>query len=167
VTDSRHDGAAVSGAVYAARLWAGGGAVALVAALIAVVGLLLCRGVLDIPVLAPEGEGAWGDADTASYALVAALVALAATGLMHLLLLFTPRPHSFFGWVMSLTTLAAVLGPFTVTADRGAQVATAAINLLLGIAIGTLVSGSARSACRPFPPSAPGRPVPPRPHRRP
>jgi hypothetical protein len=44
--------------VDAARLWTGGLATALVAALIAVVGVLIARGLFDIPVLAPAREGA-------------------------------------------------------------------------------------------------------------
>ena len=39
--------------VDAKRLWAGGAATALVAALAAVVGLLIVRGLLDIPVITP------------------------------------------------------------------------------------------------------------------
>lgn len=153
--------------VNARRLWAGGAAAALVAALIAVVGILLCRGVFDIPVLAPEGKGAWGDADTVSYALGAAVAALAATGTMQALLLFTPRPHTFFGWIVSLATLAAMLAPFAMTADRDSQFCTAGINLVLGAAIGTLVSGSARSAVRSAATGAgPGQALPP-PYRRP
>jgi len=133
-----------------------------------VVGILLCRGVLDIPILAPKGEGAWGDADTGKYALASALVALVATGLMQLLLLSTPRPYLFFGWIMSLATLAAVLAPFAVKAEQDSQFCTAAINLVLGVVIGMLVSGSAHSAVQPVRvPGAPGRPLPPTPYRRP
>ena len=72
-------------------LWAGGVAAAFVAALIVIVGILFCRGVLDIPILAPKGEGVWGDADTVTYAAGAAVAALLATGVMHLLLLSTPK----------------------------------------------------------------------------
>ena len=154
--------------VNAAKLWAGGAAAALVAALVALVGILLCRGVFDIPILAPKGAGAWGDADTGKYALGAALVTLVATGLMHLLLLATPRPFMFFGWVVSLATLAAVLAPFAVKAEQDSQFCTAAINLVLGAMIGSLVSGSAHSALRPVGrPRAAGRPLPPTPYGRP
>lgn len=147
MTDPTHAGVVVN----AGRLWAGGAAAGLVAALIAVLGILVCRGILDIPVLAPQGDGVWGDADTVTYALSAALAALLATGLMQVLLLYTPRPHAFFGWIMSLATLGAALAPFAVTADTDSQWATAAINLVLGAAIGTLVGGSARGATRPIP----------------
>jgi hypothetical protein len=133
----------------AARLWTGGLATAVVAALVALVGVLIARGLLDIPVLAPSGEGALGDADTVRLAILAAVAALAATGLMHLLLVSTPRPFRFFSWIVSLLTLVAVLAPFTTDAELATQVATAAIGLAVGIAIGSLVSGAARSAIRP------------------
>ena len=74
--------------VDAARLWTGG----LATALVVVVGVLIARGLFDVPVLAPEGEGALGNASTARLAMLAAVAALLATGLMHLLLLSTPGP---------------------------------------------------------------------------
>jgi len=131
--------------VDAARLWTGGLATAVVAALVAVVGVVIARGLLDVPVLAPEGEGALGDSTTARLAILAAATALAATGLMHLLLLSTPRPFRFFTWIISLLTL---LAPFMADATLATQVATAAIGLVIGMAIGSLVSGAARSAIR-------------------
>jgi Family of unknown function (DUF6069) len=136
--------------VNAGRLWAGGLATAVVAALVALVGILLARGVFDVAVLAPKGEGAWGDADTWTYALLAGLAALLATGLMHLLILFAPRPIRFFRWILTLATLAAVIAPIAVNRS-GPGIATALINLALGITVGTLVSGVARSATSPGP----------------
>jgi hypothetical protein len=76
--------------VSAYRLWTGGLATAVVAALVAVVGVLIARGLFDVPVLAPTEEGALGNANTARLAGLAAGAALLATGLMHLLLLFIP-----------------------------------------------------------------------------
>jgi hypothetical protein len=134
--------------VNAYRLWTGGIATAVVAALVAVVGVLIARGLFGVPVLAPTEEGALGDADTAKLAGLAAAAALLATGLMHLLLVFIPRPRLFFAWIISLATLAAVLLPFTIDAALGTKIATAAINLAIGVAIGSLVSGVAASAVR-------------------
>ncbi len=74
----------------AGRLWTGGVATAIVAALIAILGVLLARGVLGVPLLAPDEAGAFGDSSTLMLALLAALAALLATGLMHVLLLTTP-----------------------------------------------------------------------------
>jgi hypothetical protein len=134
--------------VDAARLWTGGLATAVVAALVALVGVLIARGLFDIPVLAPAREGALGNSNTARLAILAAFAALAATGLMHLLLVSTPRPFRFFSWIVSLLTLVAVLAPFMTEAKLATQVATAAIGLVVGLAIGSLVSGAARSAIR-------------------
>ncbi|SEE86822.1 DUF6069 family protein [Jiangella alba] len=144
--------------VDAGRLWAGGVATAVIGALIAVVGIVLIRGVFDIPILAPEGEGTWGDASTGWYAGGAALAALVSTALVHVLLLTTPQPLRFFAWVVGLATVIGVVAPFTSGADLDAEVATAGLNLVLGIAIGTLVSSVARSASRPAPRRRPGPP---------
>ncbi|MEV0288028.1 MULTISPECIES: DUF6069 family protein [unclassified Kribbella] len=144
--------------VNAGRLWAGGAATAAVAALVAIVGILLARGVFDLAVLAPEGEGVWGDADSWTYAACSAAAALLATGLVHLLILSTPSPLRFFRWVVTLVTLAAMLAPFA--AERSWEsVATALINLAIGITIGTLISSTARSATTTTPPG----PLPPTP----
>jgi hypothetical protein len=89
-----------------------------------------------------------GNANTARLALVAAGAARAATGLMHLLLLFIPRPWQFYTWIMSLVTLAALLAPFATDAEIATKVATAATFLAIGVAIGSLVSGVASSAVR-------------------
>ena len=146
--------------VNAGRLWVGGLATAIVAALVAVVGILLARGVFDVPVLAPQGDGAWGDADTWTYAGLAAVAALLATALAHVLVLFAPRPIRFFHWIIALATLVAVIAPFA--ADTSSEgLATALINLALGITIGTLLSGVARSATSAVSPRSPQ--TPPRP----
>ncbi|AEV84864.1 hypothetical protein ACWT_3840 [Actinoplanes sp. SE50] len=136
----------VKPSVNAGKLWAGGGATAAVAALIAVAGILLGRGIFDIGVLAPKGDGAWGDASTGWYALGAAVAALAATGLVHVLILTTPRPMRFFGWVVGLATVSAMLAPYVTDAERAAKVYTSGLTMILGIAIGSLIAGVARSA---------------------
>ncbi|MCL2535786.1 MAG: hypothetical protein FWE39_16635, partial [Nocardiaceae bacterium] len=61
-------------AVDAKRLWAGGVATSLVAALAAVVGLLLVRGLLDIPVVTPDTTFGESQVTTiAGYSIMAAL----------------------------------------------------------------------------------------------
>jgi hypothetical protein len=132
----------------AGRLWTGGVATAAVAALVAVAGVLIARGLFDVPVLAPTSEGTLGDASTAQLAGLAALAALLATGLLHLLLLTTPRPGRFFSWIIGLATVIAAILPFITDAEPSTQVATAAINLAIGATIGSLLSGVARSAMR-------------------
>jgi hypothetical protein len=68
---------------------------------------------------------------------------------MHVLLLSTPRPMRFFTWLVTLATVVAMVAPFATSADLSARLFTAGLNLVLGVAIGSLVSGTARSATRP------------------
>jgi hypothetical protein len=140
--------------VDAGRLWAGGLATAIVAALIAIAGIVVARGIFDIPVLAPKKSGTWGDADTMTYALAAFGVGLLATALMHGLLLATASPFAFFGWIFGLATLVAVLAPFAISADVAPKVATAVINGVIGIGVWSLTSSTAHRSLRPA--SAPG-----------
>jgi hypothetical protein len=130
------------------QIWAGGAATAIVAALIALVGVLICRWTLGIPILAPSSEGAWGNANTGVFVLVAALVALAATAVLHLLMLGTPEPNAFIGWIMGLITLAAVVYPFSTSAPLNQKIATAIVCLVLGVAIASLLSGIAARAVK-------------------
>ncbi|NYH52010.1 MULTISPECIES: DUF6069 family protein [Nocardiopsis] len=132
--------------VNTTRLWSGGLATAVVAALVIFAGTLVFRGVFGIPVLAPEDAGNLGDASTVAYALMAAVAALLATGLMHLLLLSAPRALKFFGWILGLATAIAAVAPFSEAAGTPSQIATAVINLVTGIAIITLLRSVARSA---------------------
>ncbi|WP_430335424.1 DUF6069 family protein [Rhodococcus sp. ACT016] len=131
-------------AVDAKRLWAGGVATALVAALAAVVGLLIVRGLLDIPVITPDSAIGESQATTiAGYSIVAALLA---TALLHLLMVSTPRASSFFGWICMLATIAVALWPFTVYADTDSKIGSSLIYLFVGIAIVSLLSGVAATA---------------------
>ena len=146
--------------------WAGAVATAIVAALIALVGILICRWTLNIPILAPAGDGAWGDAHTGEYVLVAALVALVAAGLLYLLVLSAPNPGLFFRWIIGLVTLIAVVYPFSSGAPLDQKVATAAVNLVIGVAIASLLTATAarairRTTPRPSGPTGPARPVDP------
>src|SRR5215467_16369161 len=68
--------------VDARPLWSGGVATAVVAALIALVGILVSRWLFKVPILSPRREGAWGNASTVGYVLAAAGCALAATALI-------------------------------------------------------------------------------------
>jgi hypothetical protein len=130
--------------VDAGRLWTGGLATAIVAALAAMVGILIARGVLSIPLLAPNTNGTWGDASTPAYCGAAFLAALVATGLLHLLLLATPQPFLFFGWIVGLLTVAAAVEPFTTNAELASKVATGVISAVVGIAIGSLLVSTGR-----------------------
>jgi Family of unknown function (DUF6069) len=72
--------------------------------------------------------------------------ALFATGLLHLLLISAPSPWRFFGWIIGLAVAIGVIIPFTTDAELSAKVGTAAINLAVGIAGFSIVSGVGRAA---------------------
>jgi hypothetical protein len=162
-------------AVDGRALWAGGFATAVVAALAYTVGIVIVRVVFGVPVLAPEADGALGDSTTWQLAIAAFVAALLATALVQILLAVTPRPYAFFGWIMGLVTLLCTIGPFAQDAPRSSQIATAVINLVVGLTITSLVRGVAGRAVRPArrstPPVAPPTghpgPYPPMPTTRP
>lgn len=131
------------------RLWAGGAMVAVVAAMVAIVGILIARGLVGVAILAPKGDGLWGNANAATYAVVSAVGALVATGLMHVLLLVSPRPTRFFAWIMVLATLIAVVLPLALPANENDQLGTAALNLAIGLVTTGLVTSVAHAARSP------------------
>jgi hypothetical protein len=146
--------------VDAGKLWSGGAASAVVTGLLALTGVLISRWLFDLPVLAPKGDGTYGDVRTTAFVLAAAGGALAATGLVHLLMLAVPRPLMFFGWIIALVTAIVVAYPFSTSAALDAKIATAIVDLVIGVATGVLVSGAAsRSRTYPgLPDSGPAEP---------
>jgi hypothetical protein len=134
--------------VDANTLWAGGAVSALIAGLVALTGVLVSRWLFHLPVLAPRQDGAYGDVRTTALILVAVAAAIAATGLVHLLMLGTLRPRLFFGWIVALVTTIAVIFPFSTTAALDAKIATALVNLAIGVTIGALVGGVANRSIR-------------------
>jgi uncharacterized protein DUF6069 len=127
-------------------VWAGGIATAVVAALVVILGVYIARNILNVAVLAPKTAGSLGNSTTAVYALVAALGALVATALLHVLLLGAPRPLRFFSWITGLAVVLAVVAPFSEMAEWQSKVATAVINLAVGVAVISLLTGTGRAA---------------------
>jgi Family of unknown function (DUF6069) len=132
--------------IDAQKLWIGGLMAGLVAAGVAIVGLLIVRGVFDIKVFVTGDRGEVVNASTWWYAVVSFVFALFATGLLHLLLISAPSPWRFFGWIIGLAVAIAVIIPFTTDAELSAKVGTAAVNLAVGIAVFSIVSGVGRAA---------------------
>lgn len=132
----------------ATRLWSGGIATAVVAALIGVVGVLIVRTAFRLAVYAPVDAGPFGGQGTVLLCVLAAAAALGATGLVHLLLIGTPRPLAYFGWIIGLLTAAATVLPFLSGGSVAVALGAAVIHLVIGLAIGSLVTGSALSAIR-------------------
>lgn len=130
-------------------LWTGGAATAVVAALVAVVGVLIVRGVFGLPILAPGNTDGAIDYVGAIWLTVFAVVgSLLATALAHVLLLLAPRPMAYFGWIEGLVTVAFVIWPYTVRVSGTVQFANAVLYLAIGAAIGTLVNFAANQSCR-------------------
>jgi len=46
----------------------------------------------------------------------------------------------FFGWIVGLVTVAMMVMPFAFDASTASKVSTALINMIIGIAIGSLLS---------------------------
>ncbi len=134
--------------VDAARLWIGGAMAGVVGAGVVVVGFIVTRGILDVPVLVERG-GKLVNANVWWYAAGAFAAALVATGLLHVLLVGAPRPFTFYGWITGLAVVIAALAPFTTGAELSTKVALAAINLATGAVIATIIGTVGRSALRP------------------
>jgi len=139
------------------RLWMGGAMAGVVGAGVAVVGLLIARGIFDIPVLV-QREGQLINASTLWYAAAAFVCALIATALLHVLLLAAPRPFTFYGWITGLAIAICALLPFTINAELASKVATSLINLAIGIVIATTIATVGRTAVTVTPPRPAGRP---------
>ena len=122
MTSGRLDPYGREATVDAGKLWAGGAATACVASLIAVVGVLICGGVLDVRLVRPALLLNITDSFALDYALTAFVLTLIATALAHGLLLSTPRPRLFFTWIIVLATVAGAAAPFAIGSERPSQV---------------------------------------------
>ena len=145
--------------VDAGPLWAGGVATAVVAALIAFVGVLVMQNLLDITMVRPPLIPI-GGSFIVRYAVTAAVLALIATALAHLLLVTTPRPRAFFSWIVGLATAVGVVLPFALEGTTAGRLATAGVNLVIGLAVlsllGTIMTRTSRVGQRPgYPPPPP------------
>jgi hypothetical protein len=133
----------------ATRLWTGGLATAAVAALVGLVGTLIIRVLVHYAPVGTAAAHALTSTNAGLLCLFAAVAALAATGVAHLLMVSTPDPLSYLGWIIGLSTAAAVVVPLLGGIPMAAAVALAVVNLVIGLAIGSLVVGAASAAYRP------------------
>ena len=133
----------------ATRLWTGGLATAAVAALVGLVGTLVIRVLFEYAPVGASATHAFSTANAGLLCLFAAVAALAATGIAHLLVVSTPDPLSYLGWIIGLSTAAAVVVPLIGGLPMAAAIAIAVVNLVIGLAIGSLVVGAAAAAYRP------------------
>lgn len=126
-------------AIDAPRLWGGGLATAVVAALVAAVGVLVCRDLLHVKLVEPPLLKIT-NSFAGNYAITAFVAALVATGLAHLLSVVTPRPRIFFGWIVALVTVVTMVLPFTLAGNLEGKICAAVINMVIGLCIASLLS---------------------------
>lgn len=126
-------------AIDAPRLWGGGLATAVVAALVAAVGVLVCRDLLHVKLVEPPLLKIT-NSFAGNYAITAFVAALVATGLAHLLSVVTPRPRIFFGWIVALVTVVTMVLPFTLSGNLEGKICAALINMVIGLCIASLLS---------------------------
>lgn len=135
--------------VVGSRLWAGGVATAIVAAGIGIVGVIIIGNILEVGIQTAGKSGALVDNAITIIPVSAAIAALAATALLHLLLLTTPRPATFFSAIVLLILVVLVLQVFTAEGTIAAHFATAILYAGIGLAIISMLSGVSRTAIRP------------------
>ncbi|AEG44897.1 hypothetical protein [Isoptericola variabilis] len=137
----------------AGRFWAGAAATVLVCALIGFAASVIIEQVFDLELLSPPDLF---DAGTsASWAGAGALFALLAAVVLQLLVVATPRPSMFFGWLVGLTAVILAVLPFTGDPDVLPAVLTALVWIVLGLAVWSMLTGVlSRTIVRPLPPPA-------------
>jgi len=128
--------------VEAGRFWAGAAATALVAALIGLLGVIIFERIFSIT-LVPPPDLFGTESRQAAWAIDGAILAVLAAGILHLLILSTPRPRAFFGWIMALVVVVIAVLPFAWSDDTTAAALSGLINLLIGIAVWSLLAGVA------------------------
>lgn len=129
------------------RIWTGGIATALVAGGIGWVGVLVIRAIFQVPGIHRVGDDNL-DVDQLSLAITAAVAALLATALLHLLLLGTPGAHKFFAWIIGLIVVGLIVEQMLAGNGWLSSLLISAVYLVIGIAIASLLSGVARTAIR-------------------
>lgn len=123
-------------ALNVGRYWGGALATVVIAALIGLVAWFVVERVADQDLQNPPfGGGAMG------WAVAGALFALVAAVLLHLFVVATPRPASFFGWVVALATIILAAWPFTGGDVTIGHVLTAVVWVVLGAAVWSLLTG--------------------------
>lgn len=129
------------------RLWGGGVATTLVAAGVAAVGVLAIETIFSMPqVVRYIGEVSVGN--MVHIATLAAIAALLATALLHVLMVSAPRAEKFFGWIVGLVVVLIILQELLTDFELRNRLAACALYLVIGIAITSLLHGVGRAAVR-------------------
>jgi hypothetical protein len=123
------------------RYWAGALATMLVAALIGLTADIILEEVLDLEIHS-QVDLLGAGSDITAWALVGALFALVAAIVLYLLVLTTPRPSSFFAWVIGLATVVLAALPFADRAELVPAILAAIVWIVIGSAVWSLLTGT-------------------------
>lgn len=123
------------------RYWAGALATVLVAALIGLAADFILEEVLNLEIQ-PTADLFGTGSDMAAWALAGAVFALLAAIVLYLFVLSTPRPRSFFGWVVALATVILAAVPFADLGEIVPAVLSAVVWIIIGSAVYSLLTGT-------------------------
>ncbi|WP_275003170.1 hypothetical protein [Promicromonospora iranensis] len=123
------------------RFWAGALATTLVAALIGLAANFILGEVLNLEIRAQADLFGTGS-DMMAWVVAGALFALAAAAVLYLLVMSTPRPRSFFGWVVALATVILAAVPFAGQFELVPAILAAIIWIIIGSAVYSLLTGT-------------------------
>jgi hypothetical protein len=124
------------------RFVAGALATALVAALIGLVGVIVIEGIFDQDLVPPPDIFSTGS-HAAAFAIDGAIFAILGAAVLALLVISTPRPRRFFGWIMALGVVIITVLPFAWTSHLDRAVLSAVVSLIIGVATWSLLAGVA------------------------
>ncbi len=128
-------------ALEVGRYWAGALATMLVAALIGLAASFILEEVLGLDIQ-PQADLLGTGSDTMAWVVAGALFALLAAIVLYLLVLSTPRPRSFFGWVVARATVILAAVPFAGRADLVPAILAAVVWIIIGSAVYSLLTGT-------------------------
>jgi hypothetical protein len=123
------------------RFWAGALATMVVAALIGLAADFILEEVLNLEVQAQADLFATGS-DVMAWVVAGALFALVAAIVLYLLVMSTPRPRSFFGWVVALATVILAMVPFAGQFEIVPAILAAIVWVVIGCAVWSLLTGT-------------------------
>ena len=129
------------------RYWVGAALTAAVATLVGILAIVIVKDVFHRSITVIDQQGAFA-VHVGTYALLTAVISIVTSALFLGIVHFAPRPGLYFAWIGALAVLFTVVIPFTMPLSLASQATFAGINLLVGVAIITLVPVSAKSSIR-------------------
>jgi hypothetical protein len=123
------------------RFWAGALATMLVAALIGLAAVFILEEVFNLEIQ-PQADIFGTGSDMMAWVVAGALFAFVAAIVLYLLVMSTPRPRSFFGWVIGLATVILAAVPFAGDFELVPAILAALVWIVIGSATFSLLTGT-------------------------